>query len=206
MELRETRTLADLLSAASQGDQASWNALVERYLPLVYSVARRYRLTDEDAADVSQTLWLRLLENLDSIREPRALPSWIITTTKREALRVLAARQRATPVDAINGFDTTSLDGPEHDADLLRAERHQALRDGLAELAPEDRELILLFIADPPLSYRQIASRLGIPVGSVGPTRGRCLNKLRSTIGIERLMAADHDDNEGGDREALVRV
>jgi RNA polymerase sigma factor (sigma-70 family) len=201
MELHETRPLADLLSSAAHGDQASWNALVERYLPLVYSVVRRYRLTDEDAADVSQTLWLRLVENLGSIREPRALPSWIITTTKREALRVLAARQRTTPVDAISGFDTTECDGPETDAQLLRAERQQALRDGLAELAANDRELVLMFIADPPIPYKEIAARLGVPVGSIGPTRGRALNKLRATPGIARLMHTDYDNtDEGGDR------
>ena len=207
MELQETRPLADLLRSAADGDQVSWNALVERYLPLVFSVVRRYRLTDEDAADVSQTLWLRLVENLGSIREPRALPAWIITTTKREALRVLAARQRATPVDAINGFDTTRADGPETDADLLSAERHQALRDGLAELAPHDRELILMFIADPPIPYKEIAARLGVPVGSIGPTRGRALNKLRATAGIARLMGELLDDSdEGGDRAHLAGI
>jgi RNA polymerase sigma factor (sigma-70 family) len=202
----ETRPLADLLACAANGDQASWNAVVERYLPLVYSVVRKYRLSDEDAADVSQTLWLRLVENLGSIREPRALPSWIITTTKREALRVLAARQRATPVDAINGFDTTQFDGAETDADLLRAERHQALRDGLAELSPSDRELLLLFIADPPIPYKEIAARLGVPVGSIGPTRGRALNKLRATPGIARLIGADYETDEGGDRGNLAGV
>jgi RNA polymerase sigma factor (sigma-70 family) len=167
---------------------------------------RKYRLNDEDAADVSQTLWLRLVENLGSIREPRALPSWIITTTKREALRVLAARQRAIPVDAINGFDTKQLDGPETDAELLRAERQQALRDGLAELAADDRELILMFMADPPIPYKEIAARLGVPVGSIGPTRGRALTKLRATPGIARLMHADYDNDEGGDRGNLAGV
>ncbi len=207
MELRESRTPAQLLDAASRGDQASWNGLVERYLPLVYSVARRYRLSDEDAADVSQTLWLRLVEHLGSIKEPRALPSWIITTTKREALRTLAARQRTCPVDAVNGFDTTRPDATDSDAELLRAERHLALRDGLAELAPDDRELVLLFICDPPLTYSQIAARLGVPVGSIGPTRGRCLAKLRSTSSIQQLLRAHRDNDEGGEhRGHLVRL
>jgi RNA polymerase sigma factor (sigma-70 family) len=191
MELRGTPTLADLVSAASRGDQTSWNALVDRFLPLVFSVARKYRLTDEDAADVSQTLWLRLVENLDAIKEPHALPSWIITTTKREAMRVLAARKRSVPVDATNGFDSVKAEGPEADAELLRTERHQALRDGLTELAPKDRELIMLFIADPPLSYREIAFRLNVPVGSIGPTRGRCLDKLRSTTSMRRVLPAN---------------
>ena len=205
MELPETRPLAELLRAAADGDQASWNAIVERYLPLVYAVVRKYRLTDEDAADVSQTLWLRLVENLGSIREPRALPSWIITTTKREALRVLAARQRAVPVDAIAGFDANQCDGPETDEELLRAERHQALRDGLAELAQPDRELLQMFVADPPIPYKEIAARLGVSVGSIGPTRGRALNRLRSTPSIARLMHTGYDE-EGGDRGNVARV
>jgi RNA polymerase sigma factor (sigma-70 family) len=173
------------------GDQSAWNALVERYLPLVYSVLRTYRLTGQDAADVSQTLWLRLVENLKNIREPRALPSWIITTTKREALRVLSMNQRALPVDPGTGFSTIIADGPENDEALLRSERRQALRDGLAQLKPEDQHLILLLIADPPVSYEEISRRLGIPVGSIGPTRARCLDKLRATSGLERLLVGE---------------
>ena len=200
MELQDSPALGDLFAAAARGDQASWNALVERYLPLVYSVTRKFRLTDADAADVSQTLWLRLVENLETIREPRALPSWIITTTKREAIRVLATRQRTTPVDALSGFDATGFDGPDTDEDLLRAERHQALRDGLAQLDSDVRALILLLIADPPLTYVEIARRLDCPVGSIGPSRRRCLDKLRATPSIQWLLREDRDsDDEGGD-------
>jgi RNA polymerase sigma factor (sigma-70 family) len=207
MERLDGPDLADLIATAAAGNQASWNSLVDRYLPLVFSVIRRYRLTDEDANDVSQTLWLRLVENLESIREPRALPAWIVTTTKREALRVLAARRRTTPVDSNTGFDGTEANAPATDDGLLRAERRQALRDGLALLKPEERRLILLLIIDPALSYAEIGQRLDISVGSIGPTRGRCLNKLRSTPGIERLMCADNDsDFEGGDVNDFAKV
>jgi RNA polymerase sigma factor (sigma-70 family) len=191
MTSHDNSDLADLLRAAVEGDQSAWDALVERYLPLVYSVLRNYRLTGQDAADVSQTLWLRLVENLKTIREPRALPSWIITTTKREALRVLSTNQRALPVDPGTGFAAIVADGPENDEALLCAERRQALRDGLANLKPEEQQLMLLLIADPPVSYAEISRRLGIPVGSIGPTRGRCLDKLRETAGLERLLVSE---------------
>jgi RNA polymerase sigma factor (sigma-70 family) len=182
--------LADLLKAAVGGDQSAWDELVDRYLPLVFSVLRSYRLSGQDAADVSQTVWLRLVENLKNIREPRALPSWIITTTKREALRVLSTNNRAKPVDAATGFATIAADSPDTDEGLLRAERRQALRDGLAQLRPEEQQLTLLLIADPPVSYAEISRRLGIPVGSIGPTRARCLEKLRATAGLERLLVS----------------
>ncbi len=195
MTSRQYSDLADLLAAAAAGDQSAWDGLVERYLPLVFSVLRSYRLTGQDAADVSQTVWLRLVENLNNIREPRALPSWIITTTKREALRVLSAGQRALPVDPVVGFATIVADTPDTDEALLRAERRQALRDGLAQLKPEERHLMVLLIADPPVPYAEISRVLGIPVGSIGPTRARCLDKLRSTSGLERLLVT-----EGGRR------
>ncbi len=207
MDQHDGSNLADLMAAAANGCQPSWNALVDRYLPLVYSVTRKYRLSGEDADDVSQTLWLRLVENLHAIREPRALPSWIVTTTKREALRVLAARQRTKPVDPSTAFDKPALDSATIDCDLLRAERHQALRDGLAQLKPEEYRLMALLIADPPLTYAEIAKRLGISVGSIGPTRGRCLTKLRATPGLERLVESDGVSGiEGGDCNELAKV
>ena len=86
--------LLELVAAAVSGDQAAWNSLVERFAPLVTSVIRRFRLTEGDADDVRQNTWLRLVEHLEGIREPRALPGWIVTTTRNEALRVLSARRR----------------------------------------------------------------------------------------------------------------
>jgi RNA polymerase sigma factor (sigma-70 family) len=201
VELRDDPSLADLLARAAGGDQQAWGTLVERYIPLVFSVARKYPLSHQDVADVSQTLWLRLVEKIATIREPEALAAWIITTTKREALHVVAAGSRTTPVDPTTGFEKAPYDGPETDAELLRVERHQALRDGLALLRPEERELMLLLIADPRPPYAEIARRLGISVGSIGPTRGRCLEKLRATAGLERLLTA-----EGGDCNDLART
>ena len=170
-----TRGLSELVEAAKAGDQEAWNQLVERYVPLVLSVARRFRLSEADAADVSQTLWLRLVEHLDEIREPRALPGWIVTTAKNEALRLLKARNRTVSVDPLTSTTLDSQDSADVDEGLLRDERRQALREGLGELRPHHRELLMLLIAEPPLSYDDISRRLGMPKGSIGPTRARCL-------------------------------
>lgn len=203
-----TRTNTDLVEAAARGEQDGWDEIVARYLPLVFSVIRRYRLSAKDAEDVSQTVWLRLVEHLDAIREPRALPMWIATTTRNEALRLVSAHRRTTPVDPLV---TTVLDGDagaeELDEQLLRTERQQALRAGLAELAPQHRELLLLLVADPPLSYEAISERLGMPVGSIGPTRARCLARLRGTSAVQVFMAGDRDRNTtGGERHDFSTV
>ena len=184
--------ITELVARAVGGDQDAWNAIVDRYLPLVMSVVRSYRMTEKDGEDVSQTVWLRLVENLGRIRDPQALPAWIVRTTKNESLRVLRLRARAVPVDPVDGQTLDTLPDPgEIDLELLRCERAQALRDGLAELTEDQRELLLLLVADPPLSYEAISRQLGMPVGSIGPTRARCLAKLRSTTAVKALFSAE---------------
>lgn len=182
--------LADLVEAAASGDDSAWEALYGRYAPLISSVCRRYRLADSDADDVSQAVWLRLVQHLNRLREPSALPGWIVTTTKNEALRVIKAGRRTLPADpmADNRFDSTA--GPELDDHLCLADRRRALREGLRQLRPEHRQLLLLLVADPQLSYKEISRRLGIPIGSIGPTRARCLRRLRDTTEIHALAAA----------------
>ncbi|GAA1999347.1 sigma-70 family RNA polymerase sigma factor [Nakamurella flavida] len=184
-----TGDVTELVVAAAAGDARAWNDLVERYLPLVISVLRRYRMSDRDAEDVSQTVWLRLVEHLGSLREPRALPSWIVTTTKNEALRVLRARRLGIPVDPQTDAALERPTTDEVDQDLLTAERRQVVRDGLAELSATQRELLLLLVADPPIGYEEIGRRLGMPVGSIGPTRARCLRKLRETTALRSFLA-----------------
>lgn len=203
----ESLTAADLVAAAVRGEQEAWNELVDRYLPLVRSVTRTYRLSDGDADDVSQTVWLRLVEHLTDIRAPAALPKWIITTTRNESLRVIKARRRTLPVDPLGAatFDAAA-DPMEVDGDLLRAERHQALRDGLSELAPQQRRLLLLLIADPPLSYREIGELLDMPVGSIGPTRARCLDQLRATSAMSMFQADGASHDKGGGSHVLTRA
>ena len=180
--------LPELVAAAVSGNRAAWNSLVERFAPLVTSVIRRFRLNESDADDVRQNTWLRLVEHLERIREPFALPGWIVTTTRNEALRVLSARRRMEPVDPQVDDRLDTLNNEDLAANLLLAERRQAVRGGLAELRSEHRELLLL-VSDPEISYRQISRRLGIPTGSIGPTRARCLQKLRDTTAVQALAS-----------------
>lgn len=122
---------------------------------------------------MSQTVWLRLVEHLGYIREPMALPKWIIAVARHESGRLARSIGWTIPIDPLDDArHDLQADHPEVDADLLRAEQHQALRDALAELPPAQRELLLLLAADPPLSYRDISRVLSIPVGSIGPHPG----------------------------------
>lgn len=183
--------ITSLIDAAGTGDETAWHELVERYTPLMASVLRRFGLAGAEAQDVAQTVWLRVVEHLSSLREPRALPRWLISIAKREALRSVSDRQRSVPYDPLDpSWLPPAADGAEPDADLLRAERHEALLAGLAELPARQRELLLLLVADPPLSYAQISERAGIPPGSIGPTRARALERLRGTYAVRDYLAS----------------
>jgi RNA polymerase sigma factor (sigma-70 family) len=177
-----------LVAAARDGDSEAWDALVERYLPLVTAIISRHRLTGADADDVNQSVWLRLVEHLSDLREPAALPGWIATTTRNESLRTLRGRSRALPVDPLgqSPFERAA-DGPDVDDALLRDERYQALREALLGLPQPRRALLELVCADPPVPYDEISRRLGIPVGSIGPTRARALAQLRRSPALSAL-------------------
>jgi RNA polymerase sigma factor (sigma-70 family) len=185
-----------LVEAARAGDAAAWDALVDRYLPLVTAVIRRLRLSPADADDVNQTVWLRLVEHLDGLREPRALPGWLATTARHEGLRVIKRRNRDLPVDPGCGtFDTAEILDPGET--MVEDLRSQALREAMLELSEKQRELLLLLLADPPLSYDDISARLGIPRGSIGPTRARALAQLRRSRAL-RDWGDDTPVREGG--------
>jgi len=183
------RLLPELVAAAVDGNGAAWNILVERFSPLVTAVTHRFHLTHGDADDVAQTVWLRLVEHLANLREARALPKWIVTTTRNEALRVLAARRRVESVDPLADCRLDKAESVDVATDLLLTERRQAVHAGLAELRGPHRELLLLTFADTPISYREISQRLGIPTGSIGPTRARCLEKLKNTTPLRALAS-----------------
>ncbi len=181
--------VVDLVTRARSGDKRSWDALVERYAPLIWSICRRYRLSRADAEDVGQSIWLLLVDQLDKVRDPAALPGWLATATRRECGRVpRAARGPHAPA---NGLDAENLPAGQDEGaeqELLAAERHAALREAFTHLPPDGQRLIALLIADPPLPHTEISARLGIPVGSIGPNRGRCLAKIRRHPTIAALI------------------
>jgi RNA polymerase sigma factor (sigma-70 family) len=192
----------ELVRAARAGDAAAWDALVDRYLPLVTAVIRRLRLSAADADDVNQTVWLRLVEHLDRLREPKALPAWLAATARNEGLRAIRRRNRDLPVDPEGG----ALErGEQFDPDeaIVKDLRSHALREALLELPANRRELLYLLLADPPLSYDEISARLGIPKGSIGPTRARALDQLRSSRAL-RAWLTDEPGRQGGERDVLL--
>lgn len=181
--------LNELVTDAVGGSTAAWNTLITRFAPLVTAMTRRYRLSPSDADDVAQTVWLRLVEHLKDLREPLALPGWIRTTTRNEALRVLSSGNRVEAVDPQSDTRLDSINGDDVATNLLLTERRQAVHAGLAELRGTHRALLLLIFADPPMSQRQISQQLGIPTGSIGPTRGRTLKKLKNTSPLRALAS-----------------
>jgi len=191
---RRGEALCDLVEGAQRGDAAAWRELITRFTPLVISVARGFRLSAEDCDDVSQIVWLKLYENIRRLREPRALPGWIRTTTRHETLRQLRASGRTLVMDPglLASFDFAS-DLPEVDNDLLTAEREQVITNGLDEMDPQHRSLLILLHVDERPSYQAIGQRLNMPVGSIGPTRARSLQKLRTTRSVSSYLQSDAD-------------
>jgi len=187
--------VASLVVAAAGGDSAAWNSLVDRFAPLVWSICMRYKLSPSDGADVSQEVWLRLTEKIDTIREPAALAGWLATTARRECLVLLRRRDREVP-SAMELDLADDVDRTDPDREVLRMEREQALLAAFAELPDNARLLLTLLMEDPPRPYRDISAILGIPIGSIGPTRARYLERLRRSPALAGLLptaaAGDH--------------
>ena len=186
--------LAALVARARNGDEQAWDELVDRYAPLIWSICRRYRLGRADSEDVGQSVWMRLAGQLASLRDPAALPGWLATTTQRECGRVLrAARNQEAPGQSPEIPDMTT---GAAESELLRAERHAALREAFTHMPRSSRQLIVMLIQDPPVPYAEISAKLGIPVGSIGPSRSRCLDKLRRDPAIAALINAEAPNAE----------
>jgi len=155
----------------------------------VYSICTRYRLSKPDVEDVGQRVWLLLVEQIGKLREPAALPGWLATTTARECLRTLRAAQRS-------GRLANSVPLPEYaaiDAGLLTADRDAALHAAMAELPARCQQLLAMLSSSPPRSYAEISAALGIPIGSIGPQRTRCLNRLRRSMAVTDPGEADRE-------------
>jgi RNA polymerase sigma factor (sigma-70 family) len=210
VEGEHTRDLAALVHDSADGDAEAWNELVQRYQGLVVVIIRHYRLSAADAQDVAQTVWLRLVENLRRIREPAALPGWITTVTRHECEHYLRVNSRSVSVDPLDLTRLSALNGDEAMEELLAAERHQVLRDALAELAersPLEWTLLRFLTSDPPSPYEEIRSILGIAKGSIGPTRRRAIDKLRETRAVQTYLRGVSDPGRtGGARDALAKL
>lgn len=172
-------THGELLALAAEGDQEAWNALVDRFSQMVWSIARGFRLDDATAKDVSQTVWLKLVENCHKISDPERLPGWLATTCRREALRVKGVRERMIPSEF--EYDVED-DTPSLETMLIEDEEAREVVSAFRTLSEECQQLLRLLTVDPPLSYEEISDAVGRPVGSLGPTRSRCLERLKTAM------------------------
>lgn len=172
-----------LLTRAREGDATAWGELVASLQGLVYSIPRRYRLGEDDAADVFMTSFQALHRNLDRIANGRALPRWLATTAARESLRLRRLHARTTTDVPFEEIVAGEESDAEHEA--LRADDARQVQGALGRLASRCRDLLRALYAEDEVPYAEIAARLGIPVGTVGPTRARCLEKLRRTMELE---------------------
>jgi RNA polymerase sigma factor (sigma-70 family) len=201
--MRDDPTVVALVSRAAGGDPAAWNEIVERYAPLVWSICARFQLSRSDRQDVAQNVWLLLVEQLGKLREPAALPGWLGTTTRRECLRLVTAARKSERLgtgldDALQFVDNTIID-----EEILMAERNAALRTALAELPPRCQRLLAMLTSDPPYPYAEISKTLQIAVGSIGPQRARCLERLRKSSALTALLEGEVGVNwAGGEQRA----
>jgi RNA polymerase sigma factor (sigma-70 family) len=192
MESDEAKRVAALVAAAAGGDEGAWSGLVDHFAGLVWSVIRGYRMSAADAADVSQTTWLRLAEHIHKVREPERTGAWLATTAGRECLRLIRHNQRAVPSDDIFLAEVPDADpavAPE--SRVLILERDGELWEAFSELPEKAQMLLRLLFADPPPSYEEISALTGMPVGSIGPTRGRYLAQLKGRMELRTLQSAD---------------
>jgi len=178
-----TLDVAELVRRAARGDRTAWERLVDQFSRLLWAMTRDFKLSESDAADVVQATWLRLLEHIDRIEYPERIGSWLATTARHECLRHLAAGKRVMVVqDDHDAFSEAVSHQPDVDERLLAEERAQAVREALSTLPSRSQRLLEMLMADPPISYTEISDQLGVPIGSIGPTRGRCLERLRLVL------------------------
>src|SRR3954451_7021625 len=184
--------VADLVQAAAEGDQVAWDELVDRFNGLVWSVARAHRLSTVDASDVVQTTWLRLVEHLGRLQEPERVGAWLATTARRECLRTLRHSARQLPTEEV----PETVAEAQVDSALLLEERDRALWQAFGGLSERCQTLLRILVSDPPPSYEDIGAALDMPIGSIGPTRARCLERLRGLAEGEGVSATDRREHE----------
>jgi RNA polymerase sigma factor (sigma-70 family) len=179
-----------LIARCIDGEEAAWETLIRRYQRLIYSIPIRYGLGEEVAGDVFQSVCLVLIEHLATLKDRGKLASWLITTTTRECWRVTNRGRREAPIG--EGGDPAEDDRvlpelvderPLAEEEQLRLEEQQLLREAVSRLGDRCRELVeLLYYTEEKPSYEEVSRRLSMPVPSIGPTRARCLEKLRKLM------------------------
>lgn len=182
--------LAELLLAAAGGREDAFAALVQRHLGLVWSIIRSFRLSRSDGEDAAQGVWLALVQHLGSIRDAERLPSWIATTTRRECIAVLRRSARGPGSVDLSAVNEIAAAENDPSARMISTERARAVAEAMRDLDDRCRQLLVLLGSEPPLSYADVAEMFGVPVGAIGPTRQRCLEKLRRHRAILRLKAS----------------
>jgi RNA polymerase sigma factor (sigma-70 family) len=176
--------VAEMVGRAAAGDTQAWGWLIDQYGRLLWSITVEFRLVESDAADVVQTTWLRLLEHIDRLNHPERVSGWLAVTARNECLRHLAARKKIVLGHEDFEPDGAAARAPEIDERLLAVERAEILHEAMEHLPHRWQLLMELLMADPPASYAEISDQLGLPVGSIGPTRGRCLDRLRVLLEV----------------------
>ena len=181
----------ELLAAAAEGDQRAWSALVDRYHNLVWSVARGFRIDVADAADAVQNTWLRLVEHLDRVEDPERLGAWLATTARRECLQLIRRASRVRTDPATEHLEQLPDPDEPVDAGVLLGERDAALWRALRTLSERCQQLLRILMATPPPAYADVAATLGMAIGTIGPTRQRCLDKLRAVVHADGVLGGE---------------
>jgi RNA polymerase sigma factor (sigma-70 family) len=182
LEQVEAAPVEMLVRAAAEGDQRAWQELVSRFGGMIAAVGRRHGLSAADVAELQQTTWLRLVENVDRIRQPERLGGWLATTARRESLQLIRRAGKYTTGADLMLTNMASVDAREIDAGPLAEERDAMVRAALSRLKPRCRELLSLLVIDEAMTYGDLSGLLNMPIGSIGPTRARCLEHLRRLV------------------------
>jgi RNA polymerase sigma factor (sigma-70 family) len=176
-----------LLSTAARGDERAWDELLDRFGSMIWAIARAHRLGDADAADVTQATWTALLTHLDQLNDPDRVGAWLATTARRECLRLLGLGRTMVPYG--DDLPEPEASGPDPIEGLEIGQRDAALWRSFRRLRDSDQALLRLLIADPAPSYEEISAALEIPIGSIGPTRSRALERLERELRRDGALA-----------------
>jgi RNA polymerase sigma factor (sigma-70 family) len=182
--------VAELVRHAVAGESWAWERLVDQYSRLIWAITRDFKLAESDASDVAQVTWLRLLENIHKIEHPDRVGSWLAATARNECLRCLSNRKRVVLAEDEDVLQGAAPAGPEIDEALLLQERAEMVQEAMTRLPWRWQRMLELLMADPPASYAEISDQLGLPIGSIGPTRSRCLARLRVLLHSRLAMVA----------------